>query len=434
MSNTDPDSDTDADTDPDPGGESATDPDSESATDTGTGSTGEDGGDPKWGADVGRERPDRSPSRTEEGTDPTALYERLQSLGGRLTRSYSAIVVVAVIVGVVLAPVVASVAAQGSSGTVAVIPLEGTIDGGSAAALAGALERARADPDIDAVVLQINSGGGSASASETMYLEISKTSEEMPVVSSVGSIAASGAYYAAVGSDRIFIKPASLAGNVGVLFTPPAQVEPNDIILTTGPSKLAGASERGWRYKTDALQEAFLSAVVEGRGDALEIPRERVATAELFTGAESVETGMADEIGTTRDAVEYAAAEAGLDSYDVEVIRPQESTAFLTRTAYLASDAPNRTMVSVRYFIGEESGNQYPNFLMIPPGVVAEELAERDRTGAAGPTATPGAAETSNGTTAAGTPNGTAVAEANATVGTATPQGAVALTGVDDGY
>ncbi len=431
MSDTDPDSETDAESDSAPDAETdagpATDPDTETAVDDGDASAG--------GSDTPQAAPDRSPSGTDEGTDPTALYERLQSLGGRLARSYSAIVVVAVIVGVVLAPVVASVAAQGSSGTVAVIPLEGTIDGGSAAALAGALERARADPDIDAVVLQINSGGGSASASETMYLEISKTSEEMPVVSSVGSIAASGAYYAAVGSDRIFIKPASLAGNVGVLFTPPAQVEPNDIILTTGPSKLAGASERGWRYKTDALQEAFLSAVVEGRGDALEIPRERVATAELFTGAESVETGMADELGTTRDAVEYAAAEAGLDSYDVTVIRPQEDTAFLTRTAYLASDAPNRTMVSVRYFIGEESGNQYPNFLMIPPGVVAEELAETDRTGAAGPTATPGAAGTPNGTTAAGTSDGTtsSAGASNATAGT-TPQGAVARTGVDDGY
>jgi protease-4 len=423
MSNTDPDSDTDADTDPDPDGESA--------TDTGTGSTGEDGGDPKWGADVGREHPDRSPSRTEKGTDPTALYDRLQSLGGRLTRSYSAIVVVAVIVGVVLAPVVASVAAQGSSGTVAVIPLEGTIDGSSAAALAGALERARADPDVEAVVLQINSGGGSAAASEAMYLEVSKTAEEMPVVSSVGSIAASGAYHAAVGSDRIFVVPASLTGSVGVIFTPPPQLEPNDLVLTTGSSKLTGADERGWRYKTESIKEAFLGAVVEGRGDALEVPRERVATAELFSGPEAVEMGIADEMGTTRDAVEYAAAEAGLDSYDVEVIRPQSSTTFLTRTAYLASDAPNRTMVSVDYFIGEESANQYPNFLMIPPGVVADELAERDRS--AGSTATPEAAGTASGPTAAGTPNGSAVTTSNATGGT-TPQGAVARNGVDDGY
>jgi len=358
-------------TDPEP------DPESESAADPGPGAT-EAEDDPT------------DPPEGEAAADPTALYERLRSVGGRLLGSYPAIVVVAAVVGVVLAPVVAGVVGQGSSGTVAVVPLEGGIDGESAAALAATLQRARADPDIDAVVLRINSGGGSAPASETMYLEISKTAEEMPVVSSVGSIAASGAYYAAVGSDRIYAKPASLVGNVGVLFTPPPDQEPNDIIIATGPSKLAGASERGWYYKTDALQEAFLSAVVEGRGDALEIPRERVATAELFTGAEAVETGMADEIGITRDAVEYAAAEAGLDSYDVTVLRPQSSTRFLTRSAYLASDAPNRTMVSVRYFVGEEGGNQYPNFLMIPRGIVVEELADGSPNGTER-TASPGA-------------------------------------------
>jgi protease-4 len=377
--------------------------------------------DPESAADPEPER-----TETEEGdtTDPMALYERLRSLGGRVVGSYSAIVVAAVVVGVVLAPLVATVASQDTTGTVAVIPLEGGIDGTSAAALTGALQQARADPDVEAVVLRINSGGGSASASETMYLEISRTAEGMPVVSSVGSIAASGAYYAAVGSDRIFVKPASLAGNVGVLFTPPPQVEPNDVVISTGPSKLAGASERGWYYKTDAIQDAFVSAVVEGRGDALEIPRERVASAEVFTGAEAVETGMADEIGSTRDAVEHAAAQAGLDSYDVTVIRPQSNPTFLTRSAYLASDAPNRTMISVRYFLGEETGNQYPNFLMVPRGIVGEELAEqsRARTAAAGERTGPGTSAANRTDRPEGTPGGTP--EPGTPVGTE----------VDDGY
>lgn len=383
-------------TDPDPEKESnpESDPDREpTATEGGEPTGTERAGERTGGSGDGA--PAATADRRDGRVDSIGRYGRLRSLAARGTRSYRTIVVVAVIAGVVLSPMVAAMASQGTHGTVAVIPLEGSIDGSSAAALAAALERAEEDPDIDAVVLRINSGGGSASASETMYLEISKTADEMPVVSAVDSIAASGAYYAAVGSDRIFIKPASLAGNVGVLFVPPTQVEPNDIILTTGPSKLAGASERGWRYKTDALQDAFVSAVVEGRGDALVIPRERVATAELFTGAEAVETGMADELGTTRDAVEYAASEAGLDSYDVTVIRPQEESSFLTRTAYLASDAPNRSMVSVRYFVGEESGNQYPNFLMIPQGIVAEELAEETNRGTNGTdrsTATPQAA------------------------------------------
>lgn len=356
-------------TDPEPDPESSADPGPEPKTVAESEVEVEEGPDPGSSreADAGRR-------------DPTAL-ERLRSLGGRIVGSYSAIIVVAVVVGLVLAPVVATVATQGSSGTVAVVPLEGGIDGTSAAALSATLERARSDSDIDAVVLLINSGGGSAAASSTMYLEVSRTAEEMPVVSSVDAIAASGAYQAAVGSDRIFVKPASFVGSVGTLFTPPPPLEPNDIIVTTGPSKLSGASERGWRYKIQSSQRAFLGSVVEERGDALEIPRERVATAELFTGVEAVETGMADEIGDNRDAVEYAAAQAGLGSYDVTVLRPQSNVSFLTQSAYLASDAPNRSKMSVRYFIGGESSSQYPNLLRIPPGVVAEELAEGSANG-----------------------------------------------------
>lgn len=363
---------------------SGTDPDRDSGRSV--------GGEPAPGE--GARDPDGRTAASDEGegdTDPTALYERLRSSGERVFRSYPALIVVAVVVGVVLAPVVAAVAVQGSSGTVAVVPLEGTIDGGSATALAATLERAREDPEIDAVVLQINSGGGAVAASETMYLEISKTADEMPVVASVDAIAASGAYYAAVGSDRIYVKPASLAGNVGVTFVPPPDQEPNDAIVTTGPNKLTGATERGWRYKTQALEDAFASAVVEGRGDALELPPEEVATGELFTGSEAVETGMADEIGARRDAIEHAAAGADLRSYDVRVMRPQSNATFLTRTAYLASDASNRTMVSARYFVGGETGSRYPNFLMIPPGTVTEELAGEVRNGTDRPSETPGA-------------------------------------------
>jgi protease-4 len=286
------------------------------------------------------------------------------------TQSLVVVVVLAVIVGLTIAVPATQVLA--TEGTVAVIPLEGSIDGESAAAFSLALEQARADPDIDAVVLLVNSPGGTASASETLYLEVSKTATEIPVVTSVDSLAASGAYYAAVGSDRIYAKPASLVGSVGVLFVPPPEFEPTNQIVTTGPSKLAGASERGWLYKTESLKLAFVGAVVEGRGDALVIPPEEVATAELFTGAEAVENGMADELGGTRDAIEYAADQAGLSSYNVTVLRPDGDVRFLTRSAYLASDAPNKTLIEPSYFIGEVGTEPFPNYLYLPAGIFAE--------------------------------------------------------------
>lgn len=294
----------------------------------------------------------------------------------RAANSYVVLVVLGLIVGLLVAPVAVSVVTEPASGTVAVVPVEGGITGASAAAYAATLQRARQDSDVQAVVLLVNSPGGTASGSETMYLATARAAERLPVVTSVDSIAASGAYYTAVGSDYIFAKPSSLVGSVGVLFVPPPELEPTDQIIATGPNKLTGADERGWNYKTEALQSAFLGAVESGRGDALELSRSEVATAELFTGAEAVENGMADDIGGTREAIAKAAAMAGLAQFDVKVMRPEVPTRFVTRSAYLASDAPEKELVTARYFLGPR-GTQFPNYLMLPPGVVRAAL-QRD--------------------------------------------------------
>jgi protease-4 len=309
----------------------------------------------------------------------TAAFEsspagRLQALGEFLVGTYAGVVILAVVVGLLVAPVAASVALSGSTGTVAVVPVEGGIDGGTAVALTTTLDRLRAAPDVDAVVLVLNSPGGSAPASEAMYLETDKTAEEMPVVTSVDAIAASGAYYTAVGTERIFVKPSSVIGSVGVVFPPPAQVEPSDSLITTGPNKRSGGSERAWKYKTESIKRAFVSAVMRGRGDALDLSQAEVASAEVFTGVQAVEHGVADELGGTRDAVEYAASRAGLSRYDVRVVRPESSVQFLTRSAYLASDAPERELVSGRYFVGQQGG--FPNVLMLPPSVLRASLAD----------------------------------------------------------
>lgn len=302
-------------------------------------------------------------------------FERARRSGlvRRAANSYVVFVVLGLVVGLLVAPVAVSVVTTPASGTIAVVPVEGSINGASAAAYATTLQRAKQDPDVEAVVLLVNSPGGTAPGSETMYLATDRVAASMPVVSSVDSIAASGAYYTAVGSDYIFTKPSSLVGSVGVLFVPPPELEPTDQIIATGPNKLTGADERGWNYKTEALQAAFLGAVETGRGDALELSRSEVATAELFTGAEAVENGMADEIGGTREAIAKAAEMAGLAQFDVRVMRPEGPATFVTRSAYLASDAPDKELVTARYFLGPR-GTQFPNYLMLPPGIVRAAL------------------------------------------------------------
>jgi protease-4 len=294
---------------------------------------------------------------------------------GRASRSYVVFVVIGLVIGLTLAPI--AFQAAESDGTVAVVPLAGTIDGGTAANVGATLERARSDPDIDAVVIVANSGGGGAATSEELYLQTKRTAEEMPVVTSVQASALSGAYYTVAPSDRIYAKPASLVGSVGVLANAPVDQEPNDIVATTGPNKLSGGSEREFYYILESLGNAFYNAVESQRDGRLKLSRTELAQARIYSGAQAVENGMADEIGGQQAAIADAAERAGLDDYDVEVLRPGGTAQFLSRGNYLGADVPNKTMVGPDYVIDDEGSS--PTFLMLPASYVVESDAG-DRT------------------------------------------------------
>jgi protease-4 len=314
---------------------------------------------------------------------------RLRSLAGRIASSYATFVVIGLVIGALFAPAAYDSVAR-DEGTVAVVPLDGTIDGLSADAVIASLERARNDPDVKAVVIVSNSGGGSASASEELYMEVKRTADRMPVVASVGSSAASGAYYTIAPAERIYVKPSSVVGSVGVLSTAPTEVEPIDIIGTTGPNKLA-SDDREFYYLLDSLGNAFLDAVFLQRGDRIDLTREEVKQARIFSGLQAVDNGMADEIGGTTDAVADAANRAGLDSYDTRVIRSSPNARFLSRANYLASSAPDKEMVSPTMFVGDPTDGGPPTFLMLPASYV--ELADAEA-----PAASAGSREVRNAT------------------------------------
>jgi protease-4 len=260
-----------------------------------------------------------------------------------------------------------------TTGTVAVIPVEGGINGAMAEDYSGAVELALSDPSVEAIVLRVSSPGGSATASESMYLRTLALSEELPVVASVDNMAASGSYYTILGADHVVAKPSSLLGSVGAVFTPPSKSQPTDDVIVSGPSKLGGGSQRGWYYKTKSLQTAFLSAVMRHRAENLTVSRETVATAKLFTGSEAVEAGLADEIGSIRTAADRAASMADLAEYDTRIIYPNDTTRFITRSNYIASPATNKTMSSPTYFIGRPE-SRFPNTLFLPPNLVRTAL------------------------------------------------------------
>lgn len=304
---------------------------------------------------------------------------RLRWLLGRIARSYIVIIIVGIVIGLQVAPVVSDVVEEPVTGTVAVIPLQGGINGQSATEVAAMLQRARNDPSIKAVVLRVNSPGGSASASGLMYMEVKKTAEEMPVVSSVNSMAASGAYYAMASTDQIYVKPESLVGSIGVIFVAPTSIGPVDQIITSGPSKLSGADRKEWDYKTEAVKRAFVQAVMTGRGDRLNVPRSEITQAKLYTGGEAVQNGLADEVGGADDAIKRAASMAGLTAYDVKIMRPGGTVQYITRANYVSSTAniSDKELVSPTYFVGTGEATDAPHFLMLPRSIVHSALQNR---------------------------------------------------------
>jgi protease-4 len=277
---------------------------------------------------------------------------------------------VGLVVGLTVAPV--AFQATESDGTVAVVPLSGGITGQTSASVGGMLEQAREDPDVEAVVIVANSGGGSAAASEELYLEVRRTAEQtdMPVVAAVDASAASGAYYTIAPSDVIYAKPSSLVGSVGVLANAPQPTEPNDLVGTTGSNKLAGFDDREFYYLLENLGESFYNAVETQRGDRLALTRSELAQAEVYSGTQAVENGLADRIGGREAAVRAAADRAGLEDYDVRRIQPDREAVFLSRNNYLAADRPDGRMVSSDYFLDEDDDS--PTFLMLPASYLGD--------------------------------------------------------------
>jgi protease-4 len=280
------------------------------------------------------------------GTDGSSL-SRMQS--------YALVVAAAILLSAVLAPV-AYDRATAPDGTVAVVSIEGPISSGTVTSIQEDLREARENESIDAVVLNVDSPGGSAAASEQLYLSVQRTAAEMPVVASVKSAGASGAYYAMLPARDIYVTPASIVGSVGVRGAAPGPSLPGEI--RSGPDK-ASATDDQRRAQIETLKNAFVGSVMKHRGDELDLSRTEVATAKVYTGARAVENGMADDIGSTSDAIQQAAEAAGLEDYDVVRKEPPRPGGLL-----LLSTDDGGTVVVQRSPTGYATVDT-PTFLMV---------------------------------------------------------------------
>ncbi len=225
----------------------------------------------------------------------------------------------------------------GQPPTIGVVLLEGTIVPGETrreplgAVLAGAetvtaaLRRAAEDANIKAVVLRIDSGGGDGLASDLIWREVQRTRKKKPVVVSMGDMAASGGYLAAVGADAIVAEPSTLTGSIGVFAMKPdfsgllekagVRREPHqrgEKALVTSVTKPWTAEERvALQGQVDAFYARFVDRVAEGR-KLTRADAEKVAQGRVWTGQQALARGLIDRLGALSDAVDLAREKAGL--------------------------------------------------------------------------------------------------------------------------
>jgi protease-4 len=223
-------------------------------------------------------------------------------------------------------------------GKVAVLRLYGPITGGQRSAeWLESVRKLRTSKRVPAVVLDIDSPGGSAAAADYLFLALQRLDAEKPLVAHVRGTGASGAYLAAMAARQLVVAPNSLIGSIGVISAGPrlpALLERLGISVeehTAGRLKGSGApwreSNDEERVKEQAIVDAYYDAFVArvGAGRRLADGRVReLATGEVWLGWRAVELGLADEVGDLERAVEVAAQIAGVEPEvaTVEIRRP----------------------------------------------------------------------------------------------------------------
>lgn len=221
-------------------------------------------------------------------------------------------IILPLLLGVVLAMLLVPVPQVG------VIRFEDVIWSDTAVQLSALLDRAQNDPDIRAVVLEIDSPGGEVTATEELYYRLLQLRESKPLVVSIDSMAASGGYYMAAAADYIYAKPASTVGNIGVISFLPSVDEQrftDEDYIATGPYKFSGGSRGDYMQQIELIKLGFLEAVFAQRGVKLNVDRETLSGGEVFLGLQAARLGLVDELGANNEAVSKAASLAQLNHY-----------------------------------------------------------------------------------------------------------------------
>ena len=201
------------------------------------------------------------------------------------------------------------------------------------------LRELREDDDVKAVVLRVNSPGGSAYGSEQIWREVTLLKAAKPVVVSMGDYAASGGYYISCAADCIVASPTTLTGSIGIfgMFPMVEKLLKDKIgldfdVVKTNKMADFGTLSRSFRPEEKAVLQnyinngyaLFLKRCADGRGVAVE-DISKVAEGRVWTGSKAKEIGLVDELGDLDKAVAIAAQKAGLADYSVKAYPEEKS-------------------------------------------------------------------------------------------------------------
>jgi len=196
-----------------------------------------------------------------------------------------------------------------------------------------ALSELENDKEVKAIVVRIDSGGGSAIASDVIYHALRKASQVKPVVASLGSIAASGGYYIACGASTIVAQPSTITGSIGVVggkivtadlweklgITSYGFVRGRNAEIYSSMRPFTALERLKITTAMEEIYETFKKSVMETRGSHLKYSIESLAQGKIYTGGQAGELGLVDQTGGLDDAIKLAGQMAKIDKYNLRV-------------------------------------------------------------------------------------------------------------------
>lgn len=231
--------------------------------------------------------------------------------------------------------------------------------------LSKTIRKAREDKDVKAIVLRVNSPGGSAVASAVIGREVELASNEKPVIVSMGNYAASGGYWISANGDYIFADPTTLTGSIGVFGTFPNMKGllndkiglTFDVVKTNENADFGNFTEPLTEFQYAKLQQMvvktyddFTGMVARNRG-LRQSYVDSIGQGRVWSGVDAIEIGLVDQLGDMEDAIAYAAQKAGIAD-DYKVVEMPKQKDFMTRIMDQLNGGSNDLDAAMRQKLG----------------------------------------------------------------------------------